>query len=977
MLGLKSTDVEKFLEREGEVEYLSNSAIIEVCLVCLTNKNEYERGLKLLSTLRDRGICFSEFYYFAKHQWSTAYLTSLSIQAKKQERISSLYEEFDKAAEANGYGVNSSPRQKGRVFALLYGYFYEKHSLMEVTLEDVDKLRCLVIDRHALFTGDINTIDHKYIKKELFGILEFLIVGYRNNNQKLDSKLETDIIPNGLSRPRGLSLSRSKRKSEVRLENYSFLISEYERYKDTLKLKNPKEVDAALRVLLEYICNRIDIMEVKSVEDFQDLMKVGRDGEYRWFNFLNEGEKKIRSKALAIFDFANWLMIEHAIDQDDGYEALLSRVEYDKVIRLVKNDGNGAKDETPKALIPYRVHQIATDILYDPSYEWARSLDYMYFRDEEGVNTFNPTIVNLLALLFMIPIRGIQAQCLDSGEGDPYKYNFDDVVWEENDSKLACYWKAKGHVNDARGFLNRAKSLVREAKKSKEFDDSGYPIIRRAYMYVNTNKTADRNVAFSDSSGYVIPWHHEDVIKIVERQLKFIEEHHPVDSPSCLRDLEKKDLRQILGAPPTKLVLKLIPDRFYLFRCNLNPVKNTHNFPPTKKLLVRTWNNLMIEIQRRLEDEGADFSVISADKIEKFKKNIGGGNSYISDLTIHCTRVTGITRLEEAGVPINIISKFIAGHANIRTTYHYVKHDAHYVETEISEAQAKVSMKMQLSLSSDLKKKPISKARAMAYISDAYDSSWEIIRDRAWNSNTLGICPNAATLCDEAHQDSDFRFKGVGKCANCKYLVSGKPYLITIWSHINTLLYKAKKISDTYNQLQEEQKELVKLRRQEYKTNGKTELFYSYDNQVKKVENHMESNEGDENLILAEVYYTNLLFEKVREVTNTEDDFVGGLGFEECSDFEHLNSIVESERFLPHFTKDKDLKFKRDTFVDMALVALGEQPLFLKPLSDDERQAAISSTAKAIEHDLQKLEGKYLGAVMKIQNLGDITCLPQ
>ncbi|MDN3632658.1 hypothetical protein [Vibrio lentus] len=327
-------------------------------------------------------------------------------------------------------------------------------------------------------------------------------------------------------------------------------------------------------------------------------------------------------------------------------------------------------------------------------------------------------------------------------------------------------------------------------------------------------------------------------------------------------------------------------------------------------------------------------------------------------------------------MPINIISKFIAGHANIRTTYHYVKHDAHYVETEISEAQAKVSMKMQLSLSSDLKKKPISKARAMAYISDAYDSSWEIIRDRAWNSNTLGICPNAATLCDEAHQDSDFRFKGVGKCANCKYLVSGKPYLITIWSHINTLLYKAKKIGDTYNQLQEEQKELVKLRRQEYKTNGKTELFYSYDNQVKKVENHMESNEGDENLILAEVYYTNLLFEKVREVTNTEDDFVGGLGFEECSDFEHLNSIVESERFLPHFTKDKDLKFKRDTFVDMALVALGEQPLFLKPLSDDERQAAISSTAKAIEHDLQKLEGKYLGAVMKIQNLGDITCLP-
>jgi hypothetical protein len=69
------------------------------------------------------------------------------------------------------------------------------------------------------------------------------------------------------------------------------------------------------------------------------------------------------------------------------------------------------------------------------------------------------------------------------------------------------------------------------------------------------------------------------------------------------------------------------------------------------------------------------------------------------------------------------------------------------------------------------------------------------------------------------------------------------------------------------------------------------------------------------------------------------------------------------------------LKFKRDTFVDRALMILGEQPIFLKPLTEKEREAAISSVAKSIEHDLKTNEGKYLGASMQIKELsGSIKC---
>lgn len=985
MLGLVRADLPGFLESMGGSDYLSNDELIEVCLVSLTSKNEYQNGLKYLHMVREREICFSEFYNFAKNKWSVKKLINLVGYAKTQEKLLHIWHEFEDKAIARGYASNSAPRQKGRVFTILYAHFFQKHSFSEVSLDDIVALRSLVKEKHPLFTGERPPSEYAAVRKELAGILCFLEEGYRSKNIQIDHDLAYEIIPEYLVKERGLALSASKRNIPGNKQHkrpievtYSFLYESFNDFKETLVLKSPKDINSAFRVLIKYAQSHLKISEIKTEDDFRELVAVGRTGENRWLHYLeNVVKKSVRTKAITIRDYLVWLMLEHAIDMDDGYEPLLSRLETEKVMRMQYRGQGYGKDETPKAVIPYRVHQIATEILFDPDYEWAKTLDYMYFQNEEGNRVFNPTIINLMATLFTIPIRGIQAQCLDSGEGDSYTFNNAKLLWEPNKGEHANYWMAKGSSNQQRGFLCRDRTLVTEAKRCKNFDENGNPVIRSAYMYINTNKTADRNVVFSDNSGYTIPWHQTDIISIVQRQLDFLKEHHLVSKPSNFLEINSKDVKQILGAEPTIAVMKLIPSRFYLFRCNLNPTKESWNFPPTKKLLVKTWNSLMLEIQGRLEAEGADYSVVSPEKMEKFKKNIGGGNSYISYLTIHCTRVTGITRLEEAGVPINIISKFIAGHANIRTTYRYTKHDREYVNQQITEAQAKISGKMQMSLSSDLRKVSVEEAKTMAYVPDIYSTSWDVVKERAWNSNTLGICPNAGTLCNEALRGNEFIFEGVGKCLNCKYLISGKPYLISIWSHINALLYKAKTTNDAYSELQVEYKKLIKDRKAEYKANGKTELWSTYNQNLEKMENHMESNSNQENLILAEVYYGNLLFETVRKLTNTDDDFVESLGFEQCTNFEHLNSIVESESFVPHFSRDKDLKFKRDTFVDKALVALGEQPIFLMPLTEQEKEAAITSVAKAIEHDLRNREGKFLGAAMKIQELsGGVQCLP-
>lgn len=977
-MGLIRADIPRFLKASGGPHGLSNDELIEVCLVSLTSIHEYEKGVSLLDIIRDRGICFSEFYNFAKNKWKSQSLINLTMQAKKDKNLNSFVEEFDQRLNAREFSHNSPSRQKGRIFTVLYAYYFQKYSFSEVSLDDLEELRSLVKDKHPMFAGERPSSEYPYVRKELSGIFSFLEEGYSYNNASIPNTLVYEIIPEYLIKQRGRALSASKRRTKsIIAHDYSFLFNSFDEYKHTLVLKSPKEVNASFKVLIDYTRSHLQIEKIETVDEFLELIAVGRKGESRWLHYLeNVVKTSVKAKAFYIRDYLVWLMLENAIDMDDGYEPLLTRLETEKLMRM-QVKGGGSKDETPKAVIPYRVHLLATEILFDPSYEWAKTQPFMYHENVYGEAVFNPTLVNLMALLFAIPLRGIQAQCLDSGEGDPHTFNFEKSLWEPNDGEHANYWKALGSSNQIRGFLCRDRTLVADAVKAKDLNEAGEPNVRRAYMYVNTNKTADRSVAFSDNSGYIIPWHKDEVISIVERQLDFLKKHHSVSEPSNFMDIEPKEIKQILGAEPMDAVKKLIPSRFYLFRCKLNPVETSRNFPPTKVLMIRAWNSLMMEIQKRLEEEGADYSVVSPDKMEKFEAGIGGGNSYISYLTIHCTRVTGITRLEEAGVPINIISKFIAGHANIRTTYRYVKQDKQYVDKQISDAQAKISRNMQMSLTSDLKKASVEEAMVMAYIPDIYSSSWEDVKGRAWNSNTLGICPNAGTLCAEALKDNDYQFTGVGKCLNCKYLISGKPYLISIWLHINALMYKAKNVDELYLKLQAEYKELIKARKEEYKANGKSEAWQLHNQDLAKIENHMESNSEEANMILAEVYYGNLLFETVRELTNTDDDFVYSLGFEHCTDFEHLNAIVESDAFVPHFNRDKDMKFKRDTFVDMALIALGEQPIFLKPLTQEEKDSAISSVAKAIEHDLINKEGKYFGAVMQVHELsrGERKCL--
>ena len=968
---INKSNIIKFVNASNLKE-LSNQVLIECFLVADATKVSEDISDILYLEMMNRNVCFSEFFNFAKFKWSTSYLIMLSTNESKD--VKNFVDKFD--SYNTSYGENTASRQKGRLVARLYSIFYNRHDFNSISIQDAENLFQLITEKHACFRGDRSDADNDLTRNDLYGVVAFLRTIFDINGKVMPPDYLEVIIPTSLIKSNGVGLSRGKVKSlgrQGQTYTYELLFNIHEVYVDSLLLKTQKGQSSAFYNLIDFVENIIQIESIRTVDELKELLVMGRRGHMRFLHYLeNTVKSRVKGKATYIRDMMIWAMNEYDIDPEFGFEPLFDNFEWDRIQRdkVYKNTTSFGRDETPKAVIPMRVHQLAIDILCDPDYKWSRTLEDQYFYNEKNEKIFNPTITNLLALIFQVPIRSIQAQVLDSGEGDEYRYDYTKLCWVKNDSNHARYWRSKNSANPHRGFLKRDMSLVREAEQAGLTNKDGYPIVKQAYMYINTNKTADRNVQYSDISGYTIPWYHVEAIAIYSRQLEFITKYHPIASPSAMSMLSRP--QTILGGKPTRAVLDIIPERFYLFRCNLNSDSESRDFPPTKQWITKMWNHLMLEIQRRLNEEGADFSVISKDKLDKFNRNIGGGNSYISYLTPHCTRVTGITRLEEHGVPVDIISKLIAGHANVRTTYRYIKHEKRYVNDRISEAQAKINNKLELALTDDLKSSNIEKAQCIAYIPDIYSTSWDNVRERSWNSNRLGICPNAGTLCEEGHEEESIEFSGVGRCLNCKYLISGKPFLINIWSHVNSLLYRAKELNDEYTSLQLDYKILIKARAIEFKKSGRSDEWSNINTKLQKAENRMEMNSEDVNVILTEVYYGNLLFEKIRQLTNTEDDFVEGLGFEECSNFEHLNSVVESESYLPYFERSKDLKFKRDVFVDRVLMAIGEHPVFLRNLTSDEKEKAISSTARMIESDIKMKEGKFLGMALKVENLMEI-----
>lgn len=436
-------------------------------------------------------------------------------------------------------------------------------------------------------------------------------------------------------------------------------------------LKNSKSLKASFSLFLQFLhANNQDITPT-------EFMMLSKKPSFWTFlkNSLNAKQNTLRSHALKMYEFTNWIIKDKLSDIEDGElitvaTPLLPLEEYHFIANYTVSNTKGKADNV-KAILPIKYLNLIRQILTENDHEWPRTIEWSYnklLNHDTGQVEFvwHPHLTYLYLILLEVPVRKIQVLSLDSGEGDDIQWI--DGAWQPNTSINAGYW-------------------------SKNYgDEIGRGVIRKAYnngvettsIYVNTNKTQDIQQKFSATSGYTINWHNETLIKLINYMREWQRKYNRVNSPLSYIDLPS----YVFSVSPTEAALNLIPDRFYLFRYPLNSATNSFyaSAPPADYITFRFWHLLMNELERRLNEMGENV-LITLDRTANLPSK--------SVFTPHSLRGSGLTALAEAGVPIEILSKVVAGHASILMTLGYIKYNNAYISNILDKARLKIEQNEQ------------------------------------------------------------------------------------------------------------------------------------------------------------------------------------------------------------------------------------------------------------------------------------------
>lgn len=158
--------------------------------------------------------------------------------------------------------------------------------------------------------------------------------------------------------------------------------------------------------------------------------------------------------------------------------------------------------------------------------------------------------------------------------------------------------------------------------------------------------------------------------------------------------------------------------------------------------------------------------------------------SYKTVFDIHSLRVSGITNLIEAGVPIEIVSQFVAGHASTVMTLYYNKNTVEEISTTIEKLHnnKKVSLKEDLE---SLETQSEFEEKLIMPLQEHQEGLYKIYRDNKeyWNIGLSGICP---VSCEEVGREDKC-------CPRCQYWITGTPFIVGQTTELNDLMYKIRK----------------------------------------------------------------------------------------------------------------------------------------------------------------------------------------
>lgn len=417
---------------------------------------------------------------------------------------------------------------------------------------------------------------------------------------------------------------------------------------------------------------------------------------------------------------------------------------------------------TRDSLPPFLILEMK-EILVEDDFAFPRG----YFRntvqtiDQESgysVRVFYPGTAICMYTLLDTPIRSHQARWLDSGLLDEKIYN--PLTGENyyNPSPYAIAGRKEGVLQLSTDTL-RSESWLS--------------------MWVNTNKSAilDKKI------GYSIPYISPQLAKLFYTQLEWSRKYLPIPKEAISYRHYMQDVREI--RPGANLIGPEITPLF------IDPTKPGQKLPVAYQKLKRFYVLLLKEAEKRiLAKHGHHIKLVTI--------NEKGNETWAVDL--HSLRVSGITNLIEAGVPIEVVQQFVAGHKTLVMTLHYLKYSPEKLREFIENAHQRmqedqdfVGSQTFIDTINEFTPYLLSQAGAgMGAGFEALNSG-----DGIMVINTDGICPGTSCstgfVLREGVAPSYGPVPGGKRCPLCRYWITGPAHLLGQVTAANNLAYAIRK----------------------------------------------------------------------------------------------------------------------------------------------------------------------------------------